>query len=90
MAQCAPVFLCVMGVAKNITKHSVIQVRQLLFKQLEKLTLQKQQKPSDPLQQKDEDQHQPLKAVRQVQNIIQEEPGLGEPQPPFLPKQTPD
>lgn len=41
------VFICVLAVAKNIGKHSVMQVRQLLFKQLEKLTLQKQQKPSE-------------------------------------------
>lgn len=35
----SPVFLCVLGVARNLHKHSVMQVRTLLFKLLEKLTM---------------------------------------------------
>lgn len=38
-----PVFKCVLGFARNIDKHSVQQVRQLMFNLLENLTLKKQE-----------------------------------------------
>ena len=37
-----PVFKCVLGFARAIDKHSLTQVRQLLFNLLETLTIEKQ------------------------------------------------
>ena len=72
------VIQCVLGLVKNISKHSVTQVRGLLFKLLEHLTLLKQVKKD-----------QSGKAIHQSANIIDSSEvassAATKPEPPFLP-----